>query len=256
MLIFDFDGVLMDSVREVAVTAFNTLTEKTVTREEQIPGGAFALFLLNRFHVQPIGDALPLMAWCLSGCAPHPQKRLSPDEYQQIIQKTKEPIVDRTTRFFRVRKRLVKKDRRAWPALNAPIQPIWDRLRAAPSENIVLLTNKNRDAVADLCRHFELPVRKQNIYSGDHGTTKIENMQRLMERYGSTCGYGFIDDSVKNLKEIDEFFNDDARKVSLYLASWGYCGPDGAARAETLGYQVLTMEDIIVIDTFPSIATG
>ena len=35
MLIFDFDGVLMDSVREIAVTAYNSLTGNIVTQLNQ-----------------------------------------------------------------------------------------------------------------------------------------------------------------------------------------------------------------------------
>ena len=65
MLIYDYDGVLMDSVREVAVTAHNMLTGEIATRLDQIPTNALALFLKNRFHVQPIGDAPVLMKWCL-----------------------------------------------------------------------------------------------------------------------------------------------------------------------------------------------
>ena len=65
MLISDFDGVLMDSVREVAVTAYNTLKGDIVTELNQIPKGALELFLGNRFHVQSIGDAPVLMKWCL-----------------------------------------------------------------------------------------------------------------------------------------------------------------------------------------------
>jgi hypothetical protein len=81
MLIFDFDGVLMDSVREIAVTAYNTLTGDIVTRLNQVPPVALELFLRNRFHVQPIGDALILMKWCLEIGASGPDKLLSEKEY-------------------------------------------------------------------------------------------------------------------------------------------------------------------------------
>ena len=57
MLIFDYDGVLMDSVREVAVTAYNMVQNTIATRLNQLPQTALDLFLRNRFHVQPIGDA-------------------------------------------------------------------------------------------------------------------------------------------------------------------------------------------------------
>jgi hypothetical protein len=78
MLIFDFDGVLLDSVREVAVTAYNMLHGTIITRLNQLPQNALNLFLRNRFHVQPIGDAPVLMKWCLETGASAPDKLLTP----------------------------------------------------------------------------------------------------------------------------------------------------------------------------------
>ena len=65
MLIFDYDGVLLDSVREIAVTAYNMLNNTIATRLDQLPQNALELFLRNRFHVQPIGDAPVLLKHCL-----------------------------------------------------------------------------------------------------------------------------------------------------------------------------------------------
>ena len=45
-----------------------------------------------------------------------------------------------------------------------------------PTADLVLLTNKNRDATISLSSHFGLMISDDNIYSGDHGTTKIDNM--------------------------------------------------------------------------------
>ena len=78
MLIFDYDGVLLDSVREVAVTAYNMVQGTIATRLDQLPQNALELFLRNRFHVQPIGDAPVLMKWCLEVGESDPQKLLSP----------------------------------------------------------------------------------------------------------------------------------------------------------------------------------
>ena len=65
MILFDFDGVLIDSLNEVALTAYNAATENLFTSLSEIPGAAVALFKRNRFHVQQIGDAITLMNWCI-----------------------------------------------------------------------------------------------------------------------------------------------------------------------------------------------
>jgi len=242
MLIFDYDGVLLDSVREIAVTAYNMLEGTIATRLNQLPQNALELFLRNRFHVQPIGDAPVLMKWCLEIGESDPDKLLNPAKYDEIIQQVDEPVAARTTRFFETRNLFKAKDLKAWTELNAPVQPLWQIMAEQPTKNLVLLTNKNREATISLSKHFGLIISDDNIYSGDHGTTKIENMTRIMQRFKKPA-YAFIDDSVKNLREIDEHFNKEEKTISLIFATWGYTGPDDAQAAKDFGYQVVTIDE-------------
>jgi FMN phosphatase YigB (HAD superfamily) len=244
MLIFDFDGVLLDSVREIAVTAYNMLKGTTVTRLNQLPPNAFELFLRNRFHVQPVGDAPVLMQWCLDNGDVAPDKLLSPKEYNAVISQSDEPVAARTDRFFECRSRFKTRDFQAWVSLNEPVQPLWRVLIEKMAGDLVLLTNKNREATLSLSRHFGLTISKANVYSGDHGKTKIENMTRIMQRFNRSK-YIFIDDSIKNLRELDEHFNGRQNRLSLIFAQWGYSGPDDLAYAKNLGYQAPTMEAFI-----------
>jgi FMN phosphatase YigB (HAD superfamily) len=242
MLIFDYDGVLLDSVREIAVTAYNMLNNTIITRLDQLPQSALELFLRNRFHVQPIGDAPVLMKYCLEIGEDDPNKLLSPEEYEDIINQVDEPVAARTTRFFETRNIFKTKDINAWIELNAPVQPLWQIMTEKPTEDLVLLTNKNREATISLSSHFGLMISDDNIYSGDHGTTKIENMTQIIQRFRQPS-YAFIDDSVKNLREIDEHFNREERTISLIFATWGYTGPDDARTATDFGYQVVTIDE-------------
>jgi FMN phosphatase YigB (HAD superfamily) len=242
MLIFDFDGVLLDSVREVAVTCYNMLNDTIVTRLNQLPQNALNLFLRNRFHVQPIGDAPVLMKWCLETGASAPDKLLTPAEYDEILRPVEEPVAARSTRFFETRNRFKTMDINAWLALNAPVQPLWGIIKGSPTDKLVLLTNKNREATIAVSNHFGLKINDKNVYSGDNGTTKIENMTQIIQRFGRST-YAFIDDSVKNLREIDEHFNKEEKTISLIFATWGYTGPDDARSARNFGYQVLTIDE-------------
>jgi FMN phosphatase YigB (HAD superfamily) len=244
MLIFDFDGVLLDSVREVAVTAYNMLNDTIITRLNQLPQNALDLFLRNRFHVQPIGDAPVLMKWCLETGASAPDKLLTPAEYDEILRQVDEPVAARSIRFFETRKRFKTMDINAWLALNAPVQPLWGIMIGSATDNLVLLTNKNREATIAVSNHFGLKISDENVYSGDNGTTKIENMTQIIQRFGKPT-YAFVDDSVKNLCEIDTHFNKEQKTIDLIFAEWGYAGPDDARQAGSLGYQSLTMEQFI-----------
>jgi hypothetical protein len=67
-------------------------------------------------------------------------------------------------------------------------------------------------------------------------------MTQIMQRFKKPA-YTFIDDSVKNLRELDEHFNIKEKTISLIFATWGYTGPDDARTAKDFGYQVVTIDE-------------
>ena len=77
MLIFDFDGVLMNSLHEITVTAFNAVTGRLVTSLSDIRPGIAQSFERNRYHVQAIGDTLSLMRWCIESGHRAPNRYLT-----------------------------------------------------------------------------------------------------------------------------------------------------------------------------------
>ena len=244
MLIFDFDGVLLNSVVEMSITAYNTVTGGLATSPDDLPGNTAELFVNNRYHVQPAGDAINLMSWCIDNAGLPGDHRLEPKEYLAVRETSNVPLKERTGRFFAARKRLVAQDPVRWASLNTVYQPIWDVLKGQDAEGIVILTNKNREATVTLCHHFGLAVRAGNVYSGDHGTTKIENLLEIHARFGRER-YGFVDDSIGNLEELDAYFNRDKPLLELMLAAWGYIGPDDRALARPAGYAICQQTDLI-----------
>jgi FMN phosphatase YigB (HAD superfamily) len=246
MLIFDFDGVLVNSLDEVVLTAYNAATDSLVTSMAEVPSDLVQMFKNNRFHVQPIGDAIALMTWCLANCQKEPQKILNREDYAALTGKSEIDLVDRTNRIYAARKRFIDTDIKRWFSLHQPYQPLWDELIRHQNHPFVILTNKNHDATLRLCRHFGFKIDAQDIYSGDNGVTKIENMGRIQERFGRQQ-FVFIDDSVKNLRELDLYFNEEKKTLTLLLATWGYTGVQDAGIARESGYRALRLWDAILL---------
>ena len=96
MLILDFDGVLINSLDEVALTVYNATTGKLVTRLDDLPTTLVGLFKRNRYHVQSIGDGILLMNWCLKNYHNSSQKNLDPHEYEALTSGTAASLTDRT----------------------------------------------------------------------------------------------------------------------------------------------------------------
>ena len=246
MILFDFDGVLIDSLNEVVLTAYNAATNNLLTSLSEIPGTAVALFKRNRFHVQQIGDAITLMNWCIEKPQSDSTGTLSKEEYRTVASGDTATLNARTNLIFETRNRFIERDENRWLSLHQPYQPLWNELVKGHDCAFVILTNKNHDATLRLCRHFGLDINTNDIYSGDRGTTKVENMQQIQTRFGIEY-VSFIDDSVKNLKELDLEFNQEKKMLSLLLADWGYTGPDDDRIAREFGYPVFNQTDLILL---------
>lgn len=246
MLIFDFDGVLMDSIDEITVTAYNAATGQMVFGLDAVPEHASRLFRKNRFHVQSIGDTIPLMQSFLRDDGPNPDRVLSPGEYRWIVQEEKKPLSDRVDLFFLTRKVFIEKNEEEWISLNAPFEPIWSELKRS-SADPVLLTNKNKEAVLRLCRRFGYPLPEENIFSGDTGRSKIDNLCQIHRRF-DCAPYVFVDDSLKNLRDLERHFNQDRPErpfLRPILARWGYIGPQDEEAARAHRYSVFTQQDLV-----------
>ena len=151
---------------------------------------------------------------------------------------------ERSMRFFAVRKRFLDHDTNRWRALNAPYRPLWDHLKSKGGERVVILTHKNREAVLNLCHHYGLMVLPDNIFSGDQGARKIDNLLQIQAAFG----YGdctFVDDNIENLRELDDHFNRNQPIIRLLLASWGYIGPEDEVKTGQHGYPFVSQDDVV-----------
>jgi len=246
MLIFDFDGVLINSLDEVTLTAYNAVTGKQVTSPAELPATLAGLFQHNRFHVQAIGDAILLMNWCLNNYRNKSEQILNPHEYEALISDATVSTTDRTLRIYETRSQFIASDPECWLALHRPYQPLWGHLLQRRKYPFVILTNKNRDATLRLCRHFGLNIHAVDVYSGDHGASKVENMRQIQKRFAGQP-FGIIDDSVKNLRELDNSLNVENEMIRLLFASWGYTGPRDEKVAQEYGYPVLNQKDLMAL---------
>ncbi len=243
MIIFDFDGVLINSVDEVLVSAFCTLSGVITAELSALPPDYIALFRKYRFLVQSASDIPVLAKWCLTQRSDAGALPLSKKEFLGLLES--DPIAAQTRReqLFSIRNEIVEQFPEAWVNLNKPYQPLWKSLQRRSSDPLIILTHKNCTAVVDICRHFALKVDPANVYSGDRGHSKIENLKAIHQRFGRNA-QTFVDDNVHNLIELQQGFPD-FTDLSLALALWGYVGSADVALAARHRFLTLTQEQLV-----------
>lgn len=242
MFIFDFDGVLIDSVDETAVTAFNAVTKSEASSLSELPDRYLELFRECRPWPRNAPQMLVMGEWCLDNIKVEKPAAMSKELLDKLVKQSDLSEAELRMLFFETRQRLASNNPRAWVELNRPYQPLFDWLKDGLNTPLVILTHKNRQAVEEICSHFGLKVRSDRIYSGDTGEPKESGLMAIMERFSSTQ-YHFVDDSIHNLLELKFRLPADV-DVSLELASWGYCTIDDVTLAEREGLRVLALCEI------------
>jgi phosphoglycolate phosphatase-like HAD superfamily hydrolase len=238
MILFDFDGVLMHSRREVVLNSYRAITGEGVETAAELPPGFEAIFLKNSSLVQPAGDFLPFARWCFAHCS-QPESVLTRAEFARILASEEQPVRERTAVFFAAREELFRRCPERWLALHAPYEPVWSTLRARGLQPIIV-TNKNRHAVLTLADHFGMPLDSANIYCGESGQTKSEHIDAIKRRFPNTP-LTFLDDSLLNLLEIQAAHPD----LPLLLATWGYLSPTDIQTAPTHHIRPITQAELL-----------
>ena len=266
MLIFDFDGVLLDSLNDVVLTSYNALNDQTKLSLSELPRDFVLKVKINRFHCQASSDFLVLAEAVYNNQSIFADQEnnqdasnqiLSNEQFKRLISASKIPTSERRESFFLARKRLIETSLDSWLAIHDVFQPLWSFVNKADFR-LVLLTNKNRAAVELTCKHFNLKIEQEDIYSGDNGVTKQENLEKIVKRF-NLSSVTFIDDSLKNLKDLREYHSslNPTYQFTPLLALWGYVGEKDVLEAAELNIDSVQMEQFIArrIARLPGLAS-
>lgn len=245
MYIFDFDGVLIDSVKEAGLSAYNSLTNQLCTDLNQMPKSCFDLYIKNIMHFHNPHTLTVLIKWCLENHEKTPDRLLNRAEFKTYLEQQKINPKEVTPYFFSVREKFISKDLTAWLKLNEPLNPLWSELAKHSADKVVILTAKNKNAVMNLCKYYGLNVLDENIYSGDGNLTKMDNFKTIHARF-QCPRYDFIDDHLSNLVDLSKAFKTHSEfELNLILCDWGYGDKLDLDKARSLGFKVMSQAEVI-----------
>ncbi|MGI6525622.1 MAG: hypothetical protein ACOX2O_10100 [Bdellovibrionota bacterium] len=215
IIVFDFDGVLLDSRREIIVTGFNLNSDKPVKKLSDVEP-SFRSFMEKKISFARNGGETSALA---SLAHQNPFSEITRSEFDQYVISLQEKgeLLKIQKDFFEARRRFLNSDKGAWLALNEPHHPLWKVLCTKMQGEIIILTYKNHDAVTELCNYFGLNVGK--VYSIQSGTSKAKALAEIgVEKNASRIH--FVDDAYRNLSEIKAELNKE--DLNLLWADWGY----------------------------------
>jgi len=212
-IVFDFDGVLLDSSTEIIISGFNLNRAQLVTKLEEVDD-KFRIFIQKyQYYARNAGETATLVNLAHND----PEQELSQSNFDKIVleKKISNQLLELQQNYFAARRRFISTDRNSWLKLNYPCQPLWQILCQKMQNQVTILTYKNSDAVYELCNYYDLTIKE--VYSIPSGTSKAKILRELSQ---DVSILHYIDDAYRNLTEIRTEISLD--KINLMWATWGY----------------------------------
>ncbi len=242
VLFLDFDGVVLDSAGETAITAWRGGQELW---PREWSGDMPPQWLIESFRsLRPLlhtgyeAFGLLRLAW-LAGERQAARLEPSEENRRRASELLTETGVDRerlVELFGSTRDHWLRTDFQGWLQANrfypGVAEMLKQRLRQSRPQ-VYILTTKQERFVFALAEHAGFKLERQNVFGLDTGRSKKSHLLELVQKHKDTgeelC---FIEDRLPTLEEMTEEprLND----LRLRLADWGYVTPDDVAKVSRI----------------------
>ncbi len=247
VLALDFDGVIVDSMREVYLLSLRAFAE--LEPSSRLPGRdpGWSLPapdddpLLRAFaEMVPLGNRAEDFGVMLS--ALERGERVADQAAYDAIYGQFDPawLAEFHEEFYRQRKRLLDDDRAGWLALQPPYPTFRQLLlRHAGEVPYAVLTARDATSVRLLLEHCGLAelFPPSSVLDKETGRHKTAHLELLAGRLGVPfTRITFVDDKLNHLVSVAPL------GVRPVLADWGHNSPREHEAARRLGFAVATLE--------------
>lgn len=242
MIIFDFDGVLIDPIQELALVSYNLVSASRLFSIEELPKDYLKLYLRNHHLVVTPKNILDLSLWSVATLESggNTDSILSREELSSAHLSQKHSFTAKD--FFEVRKWLMEEHSSKWLELNKPFPEIWRATQKLDPNKYFILTNKNRSAVEKICEYYGLKILSSRLFTGETGRTKHQNILELDKLETSDTNYIFVDDAIENLEILYPVL---PGRIHPVLATWGYNNAEDRLTAQKHGFELASEADFV-----------
>ena len=211
--VFDFDGVICNSIDECLLTSYNTFYNAELININDVPYQFKLYFYKYRYHVRPAKEYLLICKAYLKN------KDLSYPIFVEMRKSYEKEMKIFEDGFFNKRK-FLKKNIDIWLSYHK-IYEHANQIISSLSNKFFILTTKDRNSVEMLANHFGFSNKVENIISKEISTNKSVLFTYFFEQYHSLSNGNqviFVDDNEFHLADVKHF------PLELFFAKWGYAG--------------------------------
>lgn len=215
IFIFDFDGVLCNSIEECMIVSFDAYRSTLSNKVEQLSNSMKEYFYIYRYLVGPAGE------YYLIWESYYYNKDFKQISFEEMKKDRAVEINDFQNEFFIYREKL-KQNFNYWISLHKPYINTLKFFKRF-TDKIFILTNKDKDSVKKISSAHGYYDKIKGIYSKEISNDKSVLLENLfINNQFLRCGYNlyYIDDNINNLDLVSALNNPN---LICILAQWGYC---------------------------------
>ena len=228
IIALDYDGVVMDSVREI----FSTLKRLLEKNNIRIDDSIVDKFKRSRNFLRTAHDLYGIVELVVQGRDLEKVTQKEFDDFMKTHEKESKEFYDD---FWETRRIVQDEDYEKWLSLNSLFPDVKDAVERLLKEfHIIIMSSKDFYSISSSLERFGLNIDKDDIFSKDITDNKKEQIRLVTEKYSvKSDEILFIDDQLDNLISLRKL------GVNVALAGWGYNNIDQKEETRQAGIPVL-----------------
>lgn len=230
-IVFDFDGVIVDSLEEcylVAVKTYNSLGGNIkLSKKSKL------LYKKYRPYLRITEDHIPALKMIERG--------VFRKDFMKKFRKRFKEEVEFVKRFYEIRKELQKENIRKWIRYHKPFPNVIDIIKRNERDwNIFISSTKDKESIFKILRALGIKIPIRKIFSREFSNNKVDHIKAIskIEKI-SEDKILFIDDVLENLEMVKK-----KTKAKVALASWGYTTKEHIKFAKKSGIEILSLNNL------------
>ena len=218
LLALDFDGVIVDSVLECAVVAYNGYQayQRLATRinsPQEIPADMLTKFRSMRPYIRSGEDYLSLFQALDADITISGQGEF--DKFHDIHLDRKESYYQL---FYAEREALMIADNENWIALNPPYDGMIEYMQSLNHElQLHIVSTKASKYISEILDNNGIRLSNEQVHQAGRGSSKADIINFLFHKNHLSPGeLAFVDDHPDTVQKVSE------TGAVCFLAGWGY----------------------------------
>jgi phosphoglycolate phosphatase-like HAD superfamily hydrolase len=235
IIALDFDGVLCDSARETAVSAWRAARAlwPADMGPAEPPEPVVERFVAVRPYLETGYQAIPMIRLVVDGCPESVFRDRFDEECERLMAALSLTREDLVARFGAARDSWIAADEADWLSRHRFYPGVLARLSAARRDHeVAILTTKQERFAAALLRSGGVDLPSERLIGFESGVPKEQTLAALLgEARARDTAVHFVEDRLDTLRRVEN--TPELDRVRLYYAAWGYGTPTDLAAARS-----------------------